>query len=371
MMQEQGQAAIEAMSAWLADEHELGKAPAKIEIAGEFDWEGLHYYILRFKKSLMSRAWLLGVCGGYEEGALEHCGHVFSEMEEYDPATAQEKAIAMVEMIRQYWRKQAQEASEADECAGGPFAGFVLLSEASWDKEKLKADLWADWGISCQAAENEEENIDEDDMLIFDFQGMMAVVSLMPAPVPDGEAEANAANNYMWPEAVEVTSGHQAHLLVALLDKGERPPVEVGKAFTKLCAACSKQPQALGIYTAGTVFEPQFYQEVADVMKKGDENLPLLDWIYIGLYQADKGYGAYTYGLDVFGKDEIEVLDAAVALEDLQVFVLNLVDYVLSGDVTLRDGDTIGYSAEQKLAITRSPGEALEGMTLKIEYPED
>ena len=126
--------------------------PAKIECAGEFDLHEMHYYIFKYKKSLLGR-WLLGVCGGYEPGETEHCGHVFSEMEPYDPADAQEKAAAMVEMIREYWMQRAQEESErrgtcpdaendpeaqrdgADKT--GPFVGFVLLGNTAWDFEKL------------------------------------------------------------------------------------------------------------------------------------------------------------------------------------------------------------------------------------------
>lgn len=371
-MNEQQQAAIEAMRQWLADEHELGKAPTKLEIAGEFDLHELHYYILRYKKSLMSRQWLLGVAGGYEAESLEHCGHVYSEMEEYDPATAQEKAVAMVEMIRQYWMEQAKayESSNEEQRETGPFAAFVLLQEAKWDSEQLKADLLADWGIPCLPGEDEDEIVDEGDNLIFDIDGMMAVVSLVPAPVPDGEAEQNAATNYMWPEAEAVTKTHQAHLIVALIGD-KQSLVEKGKIFTKLCAVCSKQTGALGVYTAGTVFQPEFYQEVAGWMQEDPEALPLLDWVYIGLYRSDNGGCAYTYGLETFGKDEIEVLDTQAEPNDLRNFVLDIVDYILREGATLRDGETIGFSAEQKLSITRSPGEALDGMTIKIDYPED
>ncbi len=371
-MNEQQKAALEAMRQWLADENELGKAPAKLEIVGEFDLYELHYYILRYKKSLMSRQWLLGVAGGYEDGSVEHCGHVFSEMEEYDPATAKDKAIAMVEMIRQYWMEQAaaQENGGEEQREGGPFAGFVLLKEAKWDREQLKADLLNDWGIACLPGETGEEVVDDGDNLIFDIDGLMAVVSLMPAPVPDGEAEQNAATNYMWPEAVEVTKTHQAHLIVAVIG-GKQSLVQAGKAFTKLCAACSKQPGALGVYTSGTVFQPEFYQEVADWMKEDPDALPLLDWVYIGLYRSDKGGCAYTYGLEAFGRDEIEVLDTQAEPIDLRNFLLDIVDYLLRYDAILRDGETIGFSAEQKLPITRSPGEALDGMTIKIGYPEE
>ena len=95
------------MKEWLAHPDELGKEPAKIELAGEFDLHELHYYIFKYKKSILGK-WLLGVCGGYEPGETEHCGHVFSEMEPYEETTAKEKAIAMVEMIRSYWMEQAQ-----------------------------------------------------------------------------------------------------------------------------------------------------------------------------------------------------------------------------------------------------------------------
>lgn len=106
-MNQQQNAALESMKEWLAHPDELGKEPAKIELAGEFDLHELHYYIFKYKKSILGK-WLLGVCGGYEPGETEHCGHVFSEMEPYEETTAKEKAIAMVEMIRSYWMEQAQ-----------------------------------------------------------------------------------------------------------------------------------------------------------------------------------------------------------------------------------------------------------------------
>ncbi len=41
---------------------------------------------------------------------------------------------------------------------------------------------------------------------------------------------------------------------------------------------------------------------------------------------------------------------------DLRGFVLDIASYVLEQDVTLRDGETIGFSEGQKLPITRSAG---------------
>lgn len=106
-MEQQREAAKKAMISWLADEHELGKEPSKIECVNEFDLHDLHYYVFRFKKGMFGD-WLLGVAGGYEKDSNEHCGHVFSNMEKYDSKTAVDASIEMVEKIRAYWMNEAK-----------------------------------------------------------------------------------------------------------------------------------------------------------------------------------------------------------------------------------------------------------------------
>ena len=49
MNEKQLQAAEKNMLDWLADPHELGKKPYRMEPAGEFELHDLHYYIFRFK----------------------------------------------------------------------------------------------------------------------------------------------------------------------------------------------------------------------------------------------------------------------------------------------------------------------------------
>jgi hypothetical protein len=113
--QSQIKAATKSMVGWLSDPQELGKAPAKIELAGEFDLHDMHYYMFKmfkYKKSLFGK-WLLGVCGGYESDSLEHCGHVFSEMSEYKEKTALQSGANMAEKIKAHWMEQAREFSNS------------------------------------------------------------------------------------------------------------------------------------------------------------------------------------------------------------------------------------------------------------------
>ena len=114
MNREQMEAAKRDMAEWLSDPHELGRAPVRMEYAGEFELHGIRYYIFKFKAGLLG-SWRIGVSGGYEGDALEPCGHTFSDMKKYDPDTAQNDCVQMVERIRAYWMEQAKKLMNQSE----------------------------------------------------------------------------------------------------------------------------------------------------------------------------------------------------------------------------------------------------------------
>lgn len=64
----------------------------------------------------------------------------------------------------------------------------------------------------------------------------------------------------------------------------------------------------------------------------------------------------------------MEVVSSDTDGYDLYDFLLNITEYVIGSDVELQDGETIGFSEEQKLAITRSEGVSVDGFSLKIAY---
>jgi len=269
------------------------------------------------------------------------------------------------------------DADEEETDHKGSFAGSVLLSKAEWDKEQLIRDLREEWGIVDEEPDEGDEDVENsDDAVVMRVGNMMLIVTLFHGHIPDNEAEINAENNYMWPEAVEVAKAHKAHIMVAVLGEEEKL-LERGKLFTKAMAVCCKQKYATGVYTSGVVFEPRFYEGLADMLKK--DELPIFNWVWFGLYRSEGGLNGYTYGMDVFGKEEMEVLNTDAEPEELRDFLASLASYVLACDVTLQDGETIGFSADDKHTITRSPGISLpeEQMTLKIGYepikgdPED
>ena len=282
-------------------------------------------------------------------------------------APEDEDAPAVIQECQKEIDKRGKAADEdkSDTDRTGVFTGFVLLSKAEWDKEQFIRDMKEKWDIAVDESDASGEK--DDDVLVFEVGDMLAAVSLNNYPIPGGEAEVNAENNYMWEDAVKVAREHRAHILVAVLGK-EKDLLEKGRLFTKVVAVCCRQKYATGVYTSGVVFEPRFYEGFADMMK--NDELPIFNWIWFGLWRNEKGLNGYTYGMEAFGKDEMEVLGTDTEPGDLRDFLASLASYVLGSDVELHDGETIGFTADDKHAITRSPGVGLpeDQMTLKISW---
>ena len=296
---------------------------------------------------------------GQEEKAIPYA----QRWAELDPED--KDAPAVIQECQKEIAKRAEAESEDEGDHTGVFTGFVLLSKAEWDKEQFIRDMKEKWDIPVEEYDESEEK--DDDALVFEVGDMLAAVSLAAYPIPGGEAEGNAENNYMWEDAVKVAKEHRAHLMVAVLGK-EEDLLEKGKLFTKVVAACCRQKYATGIYTSGVVFEPRFYEGFADMME--EDELPIFNWIWFGLWRDENGLNGYTYGMEAFGKDEMEVLGTNADPNDLRDFLASLASYVLENDVELHDGETIGFTADDKYAITRSSGVGLpeEQMTLKISW---
>jgi len=98
-MNDEIQNAAEELANWLADPHELGHRPSKVQFVEGFeDEDGIQCLVFKFKKSLLS-PWYLGIVS--ESGT-------FSEMQPFDPATQRQDAQAILTMLKNYWKERAK-----------------------------------------------------------------------------------------------------------------------------------------------------------------------------------------------------------------------------------------------------------------------
>ena len=243
------------------------------------------------------------------------------------------------------------------------FVGFVLLDEVRFDAEKYVKALKEDWNLDYDF-----EITQEDNTIIADYNGMIMTASLMPAPIPDNEAVEQAKTNYRWEKAVEAAEKHKAHLLVSVINSGDVDNIEGAKHYVKLLANATKQEGCLGINILGTVIHPQMYYDFAKLYDENDD-FPIENIIYIGLYGDENNtVSGYTYGLEQFGKKELEIIKSLEEAEEVYNFLASISDYIITSDVVLNDGETIGFSEEQKIQISVSDGIAVDGETIKLGF---
>ncbi len=345
-----------AVTQWLEHPHELGKKPYAIEFTSKFTTEdGIECMIFKYKKSLVG-PWLL---------AISSDSGIFSEQEKYDPATEKEDALKLVEFLKQFWKNKAaeQEEKEKKTKTGGRFVGFVLLKNAEWSAEKFEQDFKEDWGIELGDG-GSEDDVTRVYSVAENGDRTMLAVALMSAPVPNGEAEYAAQFNFMWKDAVAVTKTHGAHIVVSAF--GTEDPRQSGTLFVKAVATLCRDENTLGAYYNEVVYEPKFMFAVTDMMKDG--MFPLLGLVWFGLVRSENGFSAYTCGMKNLGKDEIEIIDTKEVPSELHNFMVGVAGYVVDQDVILHDGETIGFSNEQRLKIVKSEGVNVEGDSIKILY---
>lgn len=88
------------------------------------------------------------------------------------------------------------------------------------------------------------------------------------------------------------------------------------------------------------------YLDKIDELKR--DQTPVTLWVYLGLRTSDQGNSLYTYGLTEFGKQEIEIINSALSLEELYNFAANIAPYVVGSDAILKSGQALGYTEDQK-----------------------
>ena len=240
--------------------------------------------------------------------------------------------------------------------------GMVLLEEPnSMEIENVVKELRNKWGLKVDDTESDKET---SVLLINNYK---IAIGNMPMAIPGDEIRENAEYNYFWENGVNEAPKHKGHIILSLMNGGKNP-VQENILYTKVASSILNNSKSTGIYIGGRslVLKKDFYNSNVEIMTEND--LPLYNWIYFGMRTRQGKNSVYTYGLSDFGKMEMEIIDSKHPLVELNSLMFDLAHYVIANDVTLKSGETIGVSEEQKLKITESNGVYLDERTLKIEY---
>lgn len=265
------------------------------------------------------------------------------------------------------WLKKDKPQSEKEIPISTEKEDSLLLAMPMFEKgakysiEAVLEKLHQAWGY-------EVEGTDYDDTTaVLTVDGTMFAIAFMPAAIPAEDIQNTAQYAYNWKTVLDDIQDVDSHAIVSVLS-GPMDNVARHLLLSRiLYAIIATTPNCVGVYQGSqTLLIPrEQYLDYYDELKEGKVVVPL--WVYIGVRSTEEGNSVYTYGLSDFGKQELEVVNSTLELEELYSFLVNICSYVIGSDVVFKHGETLGYTAEQKINITSSKGVFLAGETLKLE----
>lgn len=189
--------------------------------------------------------------------------------------------------------------------------------------------------------------------MAFPFMDATGMVGHMPVPVPWGDLEGPAMCAWHWPDAVNVLRGHTSHLVVGVSGEETNPKNHAIRLTLLTAAVCAAAPSATAVYWgSGTSVSPadRFIQLAQEMTP---DSLPLLSWVEFRVIPNESGtaWSVITTGLKAIGLMEIEVREAVGEPLDLVDRVMNIAAYMADVGPILKDGDTVGTSADETLLI--------------------
>ena len=241
--------------------------------------------------------------------------------------------------------------------------GMVLLENATFDVERFKKDLLAQWDIvsvtspegmkvRAAVATKDVESVDETDMedahfLIID--DAKVVIAPFSFAMPVQAVEAGVQRNYLFDNALEVFVNHTSHVAISVVE-GTGNTLEEGILLSKLLSVATQQTGATAIYTNGVLYEAEKYYEETERLR--DDELPMANLVWVDIhFEEDGTLTLYTNGMEVFDQLNVELLHCPWDPERAWNYILSVADYVLTSGKELKDGDTVGKNMDEQFTV--------------------
>ena len=241
--------------------------------------------------------------------------------------------------------------------------GIVLLENATFDVERFKKDLLAQWDIvsittpddmkvrAALTAKDvdtvEEEEMEEAYFLVIDdYKVMVAPFSFaMPMEI----VTQGAIRNYLWEDALDAVLHHTSHVAISIVE-GPGKPLEEGILLAKLLSVATEQTGATAIYTNDVLYEADEYYKETERLR--DDVLPMTNLIWVDIdFEEDGTTSLYTSGMEEFGQLNVEFLHCPWDPERAWNYILSVANYVMTSGKELTDGDAIGRTEEEQLTV--------------------
>jgi len=229
-----------------------------------------------------------------------------------------------------------------------------------YDLKLIINSLTTDWNLAVSNIEGNDETA------VLKIDGEVVAIAFLDVPIPWEDLETAANYAYNWSNAMDDIRKINSHAIVSVMSE-TKSKFERYQILSKVLYSILKTSDCIGIYQGSqTLLIPKNqYLEYFQTLKDSQAPVPL--WIYIGIRKADSKNSLYTFGLKDFNKKEIEIIDSQLDIEQIYNFLMNICAYVIQSNINFTNGETLGYTQDQKINITCSKGIFVDEETLKLE----
>jgi hypothetical protein len=190
---------------------------------------------------------------------------------------------------------------------------------------------------------------------------LVAVMS-MPSPIPQDPGLWSRAT-MAWPEANTVAARHRGHLIVSVVGQGQ-PLLAKARLLTAVIGALiATVPECCAVVWDGKVARPaDLWLHLSRESFAPFPDYPFPLWVNVLPFRSQKGIGAVTMGLTAFVDREIQFETSRLPLDALIEKVAGLAVYLIERGRVLKDGDTFGGDANERIAVRYKNSDQFNGM---------
>lgn len=188
----------------------------------------------------------------------------------------------------------------------------------------------------------------EHDTLAFEAGGVEVMVALMPAPVPNGEADAATEHSISGVAGRWSLPAHTNHF-ICMLRQGDSGLAEMVR-FTRIVGAIARAAKAVGVYwgEGHVTHHPELFIELSQ------SDLPLPLWVGVSVAGNSKGVELLSIGMKQLGLPDLLVAAPEMGSSVLEFFY-DLLAYVARRGEALPEGDTVGRSETEHFVVRYVP----------------
>lgn len=246
---------------------------------------------------------------------------------------------------------------------------FVLLKGSLLRKAKLPKPIQLVEALKKRApglgfwAEPADNPKQAQEIHSIGFDGGRVIVMMVPAAVPDNEADHGFEYSISsWSKSFRKPD-HNAHLMVTLQLDGELSASDAQRLFTRVLASVIEASNAVGVYWGQvSVSHPSdFFIDVVN----GDEDFWVMLWTGVSRAtpQPDR-LSLLSLGMEQLGIENLQVSGPKSMNQDLLMNFFQLLGYAIERGEVIPDGDTVGSSADERLKVRHEASPIEPGKTI-------